>query len=283
MNKLIQEINAYHSDSNGKVYHRDCADILPMLREQADLVLTSPPYGNVREYGGHGFDFQGIAGTLADAVKPGGVLVWVVGDTAIDGVKSGTPMKQAMAFMELGLDLYDTMIYEKSSAMPRPRRYSSAWEYMFVLSKGRPSTVNLLRDKPNIWKGKWRTSHHASGRDRDGGRKHRPVDGGYTYPDIGVRNNIWRYSVGMNHSAPDFAGAHAHPAIFPLALATDHIRTWTNVGDMVVDPMAGSGTTLRAAMNLDRQYIGIEIEESYLDIISGRMAQQALHLEWNSE
>ena len=64
-----------------------------------------------------------------------------------------------------------------------------------------------------------------------------------------------------------------HPARFPLQLARDHILSWTNPGDLVIDPMTGSGTTLRAAADLERRAIGIEINPEYCQLIRRRLAQ----------
>ena len=94
--------------------------------------------------------------------------------------------------------------------------------------------------------------------------------------DVVPRRNVWEYGRSLGMSAPDFPAAHNHPAIFPLALAKDHIRTRINPGDTVLDPMAGSGTVLRAAKDLGREYVGIEIYEPYVDLIQRRLAQQVL-------
>ena len=147
---------------------------------------------------------------------------------------------------------------------------------MFVLTNGRPAKANLLKDKPNSTAGK--TSHRNDmGRKADGQRPIRGRDAGtYTLGPTGYRTNVWTYPTGHHHSAPDFPKAHQHPAIFPLALARDHILTWTDPGDVVLDPMAGSGTTMRAAKDLGRHAVGIEIAEEYLPMITERLGQEVL-------
>ena len=269
----------YYQDDAVTLYHGDCAEVLPAAGVKADLILTSPPYDNLRTYGGHGFDFDRVADACVGALTDGGVLVWVVADATIDGSETGTSFRQALGFMERGLKLHDTMIYEKALAVnPTPQRYGQAAEWMFVFSKGKPSTSNLICDRPNTEPGRFRLTKHPTGRNRNGERPGTLVAGGYTRAEYGRRTNVWRYAVGLHHTAPDDLTAHHHPAIFPLALAKDHVRTWTNPGDVVLDPMAGSGTTLRAAKDLGRLAVGVEIHADYLPIITGRMAQSVMTL-----
>lgn len=154
-------------------------------------------------------------------------------------------------------------------------RYYQVIEYMFVFSKGAPATANLIKDKENAQKGRYRrTATYKTGRTND--NKPRRREKSAVTEQFGRRSNIWRYTTGLHHSAPDFLDAHEHPAIMPIALAKDHIRTWSNPGDVVLDPMAGSGTTLRAAKDLGRKAIGFEIHEPYCELAARRLAQGVL-------
>ena len=257
-----------------QLYNDDCAQALGGFEGQANLVLTSPPYDALRKYGGHRFDFDSVATAVTRALAPGGVLVWIVADSTVDGSETGTSFRHALAFIERGLKLHDTMIYEQAHVGPwTPSRYDQNWQYMFVFSRGGPATANILQDKPNVTAGRVYHRDNGRGRHKDkSSRTYRP----HTTGGNGRRGNIWRYSVGMHTSAPDFKAAHQHPAIFPLALAKDHILTWTQPGDLVIDPMAGSGTALRAAVDLGRRAVGIEIQPGYCQLIEWRMAQQVL-------
>ena len=225
------------------VYCGNCLDVLMGFPENCiNLTVTSPPYDNLRSYNGYEFDFEGIARELFRVTANGGVVVWVVGDATDKGSETGTSFRQALYFKEIGFNLHDTMIYEKNSpafpARASSNRYTQIFEYMFVFSKGKPK-CNLICDKPNKW---------AGHKDFSGKLKN-PV------PDFSPRNNIWKYTTSFN--------GVKHPAPFPEKLAEDHILTWSNPGDLVLDPMAGSGTTLRAAKKAGRNYIGIEISEEY--------------------
>ena len=251
-----------------KIYNEDCIETMKRMPDNfIGLTVTSPPYDNLRTYNGYCFDFENVAKQLYRVTKEGGVVVWVVGDATIDGDETGTSFRQALYFKECGFNLHDTMIYEKAgSDAPHPNRYFNVFEYMFVFSKGKIGTTNILADKKNVWGGT--TSF--------GCRTKREKDGSLTPKGIahvneyGVRGNIWRYANGRNYSTKDDV-AWGHPAIFPEALAADHIRSWSNEGDLVYDCFMGSGTTAKMAMTLNRHYIGSEISEEYCKIIDKRL------------
>ena len=105
-----------------------CGDNCEVMRkwddECIDLVVTSPPYDNLRTYGGHEWDFEGIAGQLTRCLKPGGVIVWVVGDATVDGSETLTSMRQAIHFKDVcGLNVHDTMIYQTNKPPINGPRY----------------------------------------------------------------------------------------------------------------------------------------------------------------
>ena len=260
---------------NDTVLVGDCVELLPTL-PQADLILTSPPYGAVRDYGGHEFDWRVVADALVPALAPGGVLVWIVQDQIIEGSKSGESFRQALHFLAAGLRLHDVLIYRKAApSNPTPNRVFQDSEFMFVFSNGAPRTANIPQDVPNLQPG--RPLHKSAvGRVANGDHPIRP--GKYRVGTYGTRGTVWEYAVGGKTSAPDFRAAHAHPAIFPLTLAKDHVGMWTNPGDLVIDPMCGSGTTLRAAKDLNRRYIGIDIHAPYVALAEQRLRQQVMAL-----
>ena len=141
-----------------KIIQGDCLEVMKLFKaESIDLVVTSPPYDNLRDYKGYIFNFEGIAKELFRIMKEGGVVVWVVGDATIDGSETGTSFRQALYFKEVGFNLHDTMIYQKNGpaypANEKSTRYSQVFEFMFIFSKGIPKSVNLLKDKKNRWFG----------------------------------------------------------------------------------------------------------------------------------
>lgn len=260
-----------------RIVHANSEDFLGELpAESIDLVVTSPPYDDLRDYENRkrwDFDvFCAIARELYRILKQGGVVVWVVGDKTENGNKSLSSFRQALYFREIGFSMYDVIIYEKAGAgPPHPNRYFSAFEYMFILSKGKPKTVNLLMDRPNAWAGHT-TYGDVTRREQNGTLTNK---GKKTVKDYSVRTNVWRYVNGKGYSSTD-AIAYKHPAIFPEKLAEDHIRSWSDEGDIVLDPFGGSGTTAKMAQLLGRRWILVEAVEEYCEIAKERVGGNIL-------
>lgn len=240
-----------------------------------DLIVTSPPYDNIRDYEGYNFAFEQLAWGLWRIMKKGAVLVWVVGDETVNGSESGTSFYQALFFRNnCGLNLHDTMIYEKNTAaFPPTNRYEQVFEYMFIFSKNKPKVVNLIKDKKNMWAGT-KNFGEISNRSKDGKLI---KDGKHIVADFGIRTCIWRYNTGFGYSSED-KEAFEHPAIFPEKLARDHILSWSNEDDIVLDPMCGSGTTCKMAYRYKRKFIGIDISEKYCRIARQRMKDEMSQL-----
>jgi len=260
------------------VYNQNCIDGMnAMDAESVDLCVTSPPYDDLRTYNDSSkWDFnvfKDVAKALTRVLKPGGVIMWNVNDATINGGESGSSFRQALYFMEeCGLRLHDTMIYEKSgiafAAGPHSVRYSQAFEYCFILSKGKPKTVNIIMDKKNKWAGisSWGNAkaRKKTGELEDAGKKSKEIR------EFGARTNIWRIinSGGFGQSSKE---AYKHPATMPEELARGHIITWSNPGDLVIDPFMGSGTTAAMAIAENRNYIGFEIDEEYYGLCQSRL------------
>lgn len=258
-----------------KIFLGEASDILSTAipPESVDLTITSPPYDKLRDYNGYKFDSKEIIKALYAVTKKGGVCVWVVGDAVIKGGESGTSFRQALQFIDTGWILHDTMIYEKNGAAYPPNdkstRYGQIFEYMFVFSKGKIKTANLIKDKPNRWAGHTTFGNNTE-RTRNGELKKRKSRGEMIVQPFGYRNNIWRYNNGYGYTTKD-KWAYEHPAMFPEELAKDHILSWSNEGDTVLDPMCGAGTTLKMAKQLKRNYIGIDLSEKYCKLAQKRV------------
>ena len=259
-------------DTN-KVHLLNCIDgCNQMDAESADLVVTSPPYDNLRDYNNSSswnFDvFKQVADGLIKVLKPGGVIAWNVGDAIVELHKksgtsrTGTSFRQCLYFMDQGLNFHDHIIYEKPaarfSASAKGNRYSDVFEYCFILSKGKPNHVNLIADKKN--KGFGTTFTKDGGRGKDGERNRDEAKTQIAVKEFGVRHNIWWIN---NSFGSNLKKAYAHPALMPQELATDLIRSYSHEGDLVMDPFMGSGTTARMAYSLGRDYIGFEIDPTF--------------------
>ena len=255
----------------------DCLELMKAIPDGSiDLTVTSPPYDNLRSYNGNNESWnqnvwESIIRELYRVTKDGGAVVWIVGDATIKGSETGTSFKQALYFKDMGFNLHDTMIWSKGSCpFPNKTRYYQSFEYMFIFSKGRIKTYNPIKDRKNKWAG---ANVHGT---------QRQVDGSLTRPsgmkikrqikDFGVRFNLWEQS-------PERKNKTSHPAPFPVKLVQDHIVSWSNEDDTVLDPFMGSGSTGVACVNTNRNFIGMELEEKYFKIAKERIEQARKSLE----
>lgn len=250
-----------------KIYEGDCLEVMKQFPDNfIDLTVTSPPYDNLRKYHGYTFDFEPIAKELFRVTKPGGVVVWVVGDATIDGSETGTSFRQALYFKEIGFKLHDTMIYAKNNYIPLTHnRYEQQFEYMFIMAKGDMATFNPLT-KRNSCKGTG-----GSGTFRHEGTDLQPRHKKEKVKAFSQKPNIWFFDVGFSRSTKDEI-AFGHPAVFPEQLASDHILSWSNPGDLILDPMCGSGTTCKMAKYHNRHFLGIDVSKEYCEIARKRIS-----------
>ena len=267
-----EEVKKYNKLPLNQIICGDAVDIMQSMPvDSIDLVVTSPPYDNLRSYNGYSFNFEDMAKGLFRIMKKGGVVVWVVGDQTIKDEETGTSFRQALYFKQVGFNLFDTMIYLKTprGAVGNNKTYWQAFEYMFILSKGAPKTISLLKDRENKDE---RGGDNGTKRLHDGTLLKLKRAG---YSKYGRRTNVWEYLIGRGHSARDDI-AYKHPAIFPEKLVQDHITSWSNPGDVVFDPMCGSGTTCKMAKLNKRDFIGVDISSEYCKIAEERLRQKPL-------
>jgi len=228
-----------------------------------DLTVTSPPYDNLRVYAGFEWNFELLVKELYRVTKQGGVVVWVTMDSTIDGSETGTSFKQALGFMNTGFRLHDTMIYLKDSYMPLTHnRYEQAFEYMFVFSKGRPKTFNPIMI-PCITAGTTRNRKSSKAKESEYSERRRQEI--TTVNPLKQHPNVFNYDVGKNDRT-------LHNAPFPEALAQDQILSWSNEGDVILDPFMGSGTTAKMALLNKRKFIGFEVSQEFCDNARLRLA-----------
>ena len=251
----------------GNLVLGDCIKIMSYMDDESvDLTVTSPPYDDLRGYNSN-IDFREVANQLYRITKPGGVVVWNVNDKIENGTKSLTSFKQCIMFNEIGFNVNDVMIWEKSNPMPQVKqpRYNQVFEYMFIFSKGKPKTFNPIMVECKSKGKEYKSTAKKITNDKE--REYKE----FTINNYKVDNNIWKMSVAQNKTN--------HPAVFPIELPLRHIQTWTNVGDTVLDPFMGSGTTGIACRELKRNFIGIEIDAEYYKLAKG-MIENEHYLEY---
>jgi len=252
----------------GEIYKENCVATLQRMDDDfLDMTITSPPYDDLREYNGYELPIDEIAIGLLRKTKPGGVVIWVVGDRTVNGNETLTSFRHALKFQEVGFRVHDTMIYHKNNPIPSDcgKRYRQAFEYMFCFSKGQPKTFNPITE-PTKSAGQKITAFRIT----EKGRGNVPDEdiGRAIKPERKVIN-IFRYNVGTSSSKDKIA--FQHPAIFPEQLVSDQIATWTNENDVVYDCFMGSGTTAKVAHLLGRQWLGSEISDDYVSLAKERL------------
>ena len=242
-------------------YNENCLDTMAKMPGNfIDLTVTSPPYDGLRTYNGYSFTFEDIAKELFRITKEGGIVIWIVNDSKVNGSKTLTSFKQALYFKEIGFNMHDVMFWEKSTFnAPKPNVYHNVIEYIFVLSKGKPKTFNPIFDRKNIHSGR---SVNPSIRYSDGRTEKRTTK---TINEFGKRFNIWKISEVKNNKEK------SHPAPYPIKLVIDLVVSWSNENDLVYDCFNGSGTTSEACIKINRNFIGSEISSEYCNIIEERI------------
>lgn len=263
MKTQIIETKNYFNDKKRGFFIADCIEFMQGMSENSvDLTVTSPPYDTLRDYKGYSFNFEEVAKNLYRITKNGGVVVWVVGDKINSG-RSLTSFKQGLFFKEIGFQMHDLMIYQKKNTpFMRSNAYTNCFEFMFVLSKGKPKTFNPIKEK-TVRNGYEMLTHNKK---PDGVNKKVLKE----LKTEKTRNNIWTYAVGLGGTTSDKI-AFKHPAVFPEKLAEEHILSWSNERDLIFDPLCGSGTTCKMAMKHSREFIGVDISRDYIAIAKERI------------
>lgn len=262
-----------------KIYNEDCIEGMKRIYDgEIDMTITSPPYDNLRTYNNNINNtwnenvWKPIIKELYRITKEGGVVVWIVSDATINGSETGTSFKQALYFKECGFNIHDTMIwYKENCPFPDKTRYYQSFEYMFVMSKGKPKTFKPISDRKNKCGG---DSVHGTLRQHDGVLlKPNGIKEDRKIKDYGVRYNMWNIMPCLSNSERT-----GHPAQFPIKLSKDHIQSWSNENDIILDPFMGSGTTAAAAIQTNRHFIGFELNKEYYNIALNRINEQQLTL-----
>ena len=256
-----------------KLLHGDCLELMKDIPDKSvDLTVTSPPYDNLRSYNGNNDKWnvsvwESVITDLFRITKDGGVVVWIVADATVKGSETGTSFRQALHFIDVGFNLHDTMIYEKENPLPRQKnRYEQSFEYMFVLSKGKPKTTNIIKIDCKQAGTKRQGSARDNNEDILKKNKQRKVS------ETKIKRNVWVINASGYATTKD-KSAFKHPAIFPERVANDHIISWSDPGDIVLDPFMGSGTTGKMAVLNGRNFIGIELDDKYFEIAKKRIEE----------
>lgn len=239
--------------------------------DSVDLVLFSPPYDGVRDYRGDWtIDLPRLGTDLLRVVKDGGFAVIVMADGTKNQRKSMTTFRTAVAWEDAGWSLFESVIYSRDG---RPgawwsTRFRVDHEHILMFYKGK-------RPRP--------VEHHAGLRvpSKHAGKKwtgtQRMTDGSLIRTTATVaadkcRGTIWHYATSNSEGNKVKS---RHPATFPDALARDVILALSAPGDLVYDPMMGSGTTAVVAAREGRRWLGNDFSAEYVDIAAERLRAES--------
>lgn len=251
----------------------DCVEGMKQLPNNSiDLVVTSPPYDEIRDYNGFNYNLHATGKELYRILKDGGIAIMVIQDQTKNFGKTLTSFKTVVDWCEnIGFKLFECVIYRKYGAEGAwwNKRFRVDHEYMPIFLKGgKPQYFNKEPLKiPSKWGGKTLTggaTRLTSGKTL----KARPIK----INPLKCRGTVWDYLMAGDKNPLK----SKHPATFPDQIPIDFIQCFCPPGGIVLDPFMGSGTTAVAAINLDRSFIGFEISKEYCNI-----AKQRLELETN--
>ncbi len=266
-----KEIKKFSTVPLNKIICGDAVDELKKFPSNSiDLVVTSPPYDGIRKYNGFNFDLHSTGKEIYRVLKEGGIAVMVIQDQTKNFGKSLTSFKTIVDWCDnIGFKLFETVIYRKYGAEGAwwNKRFRVDHEYMPIFLKGeRPQYFNKESLKiPSKHGGKTMTG--GGTRLTNGVRiATRPI----TINLMKCRGTIWEYMTAGDGTRLK----HQHPATFPDRLPYDFIQCFCPPTGIVLDPFVGSGTTVLAAIQLERNYIGIDISNDYCELAKKRLKEE---------
>lgn len=251
-----------------QIIHGDNVAVLKTFADESiDLTVTSPPYDDLRDYDGKpAFDLTALSRELLRVTVPGGWAALVMQDGTKNFAKSTTTFRTAIAWVDAGWKLFECCIYQRHG---RPgawwnRRFRVDHEYVLLFFKGdRPRCF----DKTHLAVPTTSTGRIFHGTDRQTNGTLKRVTGSRTVKPTKCRGTVWAYAPRTEHNKLNAE----HPATFPDQLAADLILALSRPGDVVLDPFAGSGTTIAMAQQHGRKGIGIDVSAQYVDLARRRL------------
>ena len=258
----------------------DSAEVLKTLPDNSiDLIVTSPPYADQRKstYGGISPDkyvewFLPISEQLLRVLKPSGTFVLNIKEKVVDGERSTYVMELILAMRKQGWLWTEEFIWHKKNSYPGkwPNRFRDAWERLLQFNKSKKFA--MYQEEVMVPMGDWAKSRLKNLSDTDKRRDNSKVGSGFGKNISNWKDREKAYPTNVLHLATE-CNNKKHSAAFPEELPEWFIKLFTKEGDMVLDPFAGSGTTLFVAERMGRNAIGIEIIEEYYKMVKDQLEE----------
>jgi len=268
-----------------QIIQGDSRDELKQLADNSvDLIFTSPPYADRRThtYGGVKPEeyvawFLPIAEQLLRVLKPTGTFVLNIKEKAENGERSTYVLELILALRKQGWLWTEEFVWHKKNCYPGkwPNRFRDAWERLLQFNKAKK--FNMYQEAVKVPIGDWAKDRLRNLSETDQTRDNAKNGSGF---GKNVSNWLERdtvYPTNVLHLATECSNKN-HSAAFPDALPEWFIKLFTQEKDVVLDPFAGSGTTLRVAKRLHRHAIGIEIVPEYVEMIKVELETRELQL-----
>lgn len=262
----MREFGPYELD---EVYLGDCVELMKKLPDGSiDLVVTSPPYDNLRDYKGNlDFNLHETGKEIFRVLKEGAIAVLVIQDQTINYGKTLTSFKTIIDWCDnIGFKLFETVIYRKHGPEGAwwTKRFRVDHEYMPIFLKGdRPNYFNKEPLKvPSKHGGKIMT---GSGARKTNGQTQDAVTRPINF--MKCRGTVWNYLMAGDKNPLK----RKHPAVFPDKIPYDFINCFCPENGIVLDPFCGSGSSLVTAKKLGRHFIGFDVEEEYCELSKERL------------
>ena len=242
------------------------------------LIVTSPPYADSRKnvYGGVHPDnyvqwFAPVGEELLRVLQDDGSFVLNIKEKVVDGERHTYVLELILALKKQGWLWTEEYLWHKKNCAPGkwPNRFRDGWERCLHFTKSKKFVMN--QDDVMVPTGDWAKSRLKNLSETDQTRDNSRVGSGF---GKNVSNWVGRdraYPTNVLHMATE-CGNKNHAAAFPRALPSWFIQLFSNQGDLVLDPLAGSGTTLLAARELGRHWCGIELKDEYFAIAQDNLS-----------
>lgn len=251
----------------------DCIEGMKLLPDNSiDLVVTSPPYDEIRDYKGFKLDLHNVGIEISRILKDGGICVMVIQDQTKDGRKSGTSFRTIVDWdTNTDLDIWECCIYQRRATPGAwwSKRFRVDHEYIPIFIKGkRPQYFNKEHMKEPT-KPEYGLIKKGLGNRNTDGTTIYDTSKVYELPKEKDQGTVIHYKNSSRETPKSSEIGKIkllHPATFPDKLASDFIQCFTTEGMIILDPFMGSGTVARMSKELNRNYIGFELSDEYIKI-----------------
>ncbi len=258
----------------------DCESVLKKFPDNYfDLIFTSPPYADQRKntYGGINPNdyvdwFLPKTKEFLRVLKPSGTFILNIKERVVNGERHTYVLELILEMRKQGWLWTEEFIWHKKNSVPGkwPNRFRDTWERLLQFNKSKK--FNFYQDEVMVPVGDWAKTRLTNLSETDKKRDESKVNSGF---GKNVSNWVGRnmvYPTNVLHMATECANKN-HSAVFPTKLPKWFIKLFTKEGDIVLDPFNGSGTTTVAALQLGRNFVGIDIEEEYIQIAQKRISE----------